>query len=728
MTRPAPGFRFAPASRQASGGLPRLAVGLVILLAAAAQGAPWNPSAATPFPEATRVALEAVVRDARAGGPDEGLSVVVLKGEAAWLQAFGFASVSPRTPATTTTSYRIGSVTKTFTAVAALRLAAEGRLSLDEDVRALVPAFPAKPWPVTPRQLLGHTSGVGWYRGPRDAWTTTPTTTAQALDLFRWRPLVAPPGAQFLYSSFGYVLLGAAIERAAGESYAAHLQRTLWGPLGLAHTGLEASPNTQAERAAGYRLEKGRLVPARPIDLSSRFSSGGLRSTAEDLARWAHALLRGEVVDADTWRAMTTPGVTTGGDVTDYGLGFAVYPVRGRKVLAHSGGVPGATALLLLVPEEDFAVVLLSNLQGQTGLMELAVDLSEVVLDGGSPRRGWYATSRADEVAFDGFRRVLSHGLMRFSDAAPPPGADVGEAFAALDTLFAPWRLELLPGVARAALKDAYHPRSGRVSAVAGAEMARLLASRGHSPGRSRLGGPAAFFVDYARACEGVPCRHLLGPEVVALAERLDAQWRATPPALRTLRREALDGAPGLDDALSALEDLPGHVDLVDDLTHLAWRQRAAGRLDASRATLEASVRLHPTSALAVLAQAESAALDGDALTARLRLGEAAMLGQAPAREAVKSRADVLAVGAPPLAIAALDALVAQAKVVLPPADTTQRPPGLMRAAPDGAAPAGASPAAEGAQPATPAPSPPRRAAVGGAPLQAPRGVPPAGE
>lgn len=654
-------------------------------------GSTWDPTNATTFSEATRAALAAVIREARVGGPDDGLSVAVMRGDAAWLSAFGKASIAPRRDATPSTSYRVGSLTKTFTAVATLRLAQQGRLSLDDDVRTYVPRFPEKPWPVTLRQLLGHTGGVGWYRGPRDAWTTAPTTTAQALDLFKDRPLVFEPGADFLYSSFGYVLLGAAIEKSSGRPYADELEASLWRPLGLSRTGLEASAKTKAQRATGYRLVKGKLVPARRLDLSSRFSSGGLRSTAEDLARWAHALMAGEVVDAATWQAMTTPGVTTAGEVTDYGLGFAAYPVRGRKVVAHAGGVPGAAALLLLVPEERLAVVLLSNLQNQAGgMMELATHLTEVLLDDGLPRRGWYSAERADEVGVDGMARVWSHGLVRLRDPAPPPGASPDEAFQALEALLVPARIAEDPQAARLALKEAYHPRNGRVSAVAGAEMARLLESRGQ---RLRdYGGPrgaAAFFFDYARACAATACPHPLSPQLARWAERLAGEWQRTPRLLLTLRREDFDAAPGLADALAALEGQTSHVDLVEELTRLAWRQRARGQLDASRETLLRSARLHPLSPLAGLALAEGAALDGDAATAVERLREAAALTRPGlARDVVKARAEALQVGATPEGVAALDMLVSQSRAVLPAAGAAAarhlaRDASPTRAAPD---------------------------------------------
>lgn len=638
--------------------------------AAVDAGVLWSPAAASAFPPAVREALADAVREARALSPDTGLSVAVLHAESAWLDAFGAASLKPARKATAATSYRVGSITKTFTAAAVLKLAEEGRLSLDADIRTLVPSYPEKPWPVTVRHLLGHTAGVGWYRGVKDAWTTKPTTTAQALALFKDRPLVHEPGADYVYSSFGYVLLGAAIERVTGTPYAAHLEQSLWGPLGLSRTGLEASRKAARDRAAGYRLAKGQVVPARHLDLSSRFSSGGLRSTAEDLARWAHALLAGDVLAPDTWRAMTTPGVTSAGEVTDYGLGFAAYPVRGRKVVAHAGGVPGAAALLVLIPEEDFAVVLLSNLQNTAaGQMDLAMHLAEVVLDDGVRRRRWYAEVLADEVAFDGMARVWSHGLVRFRDEAPPDAASPADAFAALAALFSPARLAADPAGARTALREAYFARNGRVSAVVGAEMARVLEDRGallHEYGRRR--GAAGFFADYARACAETECAHPLPADLAALAQRLDAAWQGTPPALWT------QSAAGLDEAtrptvLARLEGLSGHVDLVDELTHLAWRQRAAGKVDSSRATLQQSARLHPASPLAVLALAEAAVLDGDGAGATRHLEAALALPRGPAvlsRELVKARAEALQVGAKPPAVAALDAWVKQARALLP--------------------------------------------------------------
>lgn len=676
--------------------------GVLLLLAASDGGVAgqpiWSPATAEAFPTETREAFDAVIREWREGGPDDGLSVAVLEGDRVWLSGYGAANLSPRRAATSRTSYRIGSITKTFTAAEVLRLVEEGRVGLEDDVRTLVPAFPEKPWVVTLRELLGHTAGIGWYRSPRDGWTTRPTSTAQALDLFKDRPLAFEPGSAFLYSSYGYVLLGAAIEASTGQPYATTLERELWKPLGLSRTGPEASAKTQGDRASGYRIKNGRVQPALWLDVSSRFSSGGLRSTAEDLARWAHALMAGDVLQPTSWEAMTTPGVTTDGGVTDYGLGFAVYPVRGREVVVHAGGVPGAAALLVMVPEAHVAVVLLSNLQNRgPAQMDLAVRLSELLLDDGLPRHGWASARHGDEVAMDGFSRLLSHGLMRLRQAHPPSGATLNVAFARLGTLFDEHALEERPEEARLLLKQASTPKGERASAVAGAEMARLLEAHGYAV-FDYLGfrGPAGFFVTYARVCAAVSCAHPLPPHVLALAKRLDAAWLETPVELLGLRREAWDAAPTAGVALEQLERLPGHIDLVDDLTRLAWRQRARGDVEASRRTLAQSARLHPFSPKARLALAEGAALDGEADVAVQHLRDALALRRpGVTAESVKSRAELLQPRATAAGVAALGNLITLAPRLF-----------AERAREDEAGPTQAAPDADAAPP-SPSPTAP---------------------
>ncbi len=600
-----------------------LAFALTLALAAApataAKDAPWSPASAPALPDKTAAMLDAVVDHALAGEPVAGVSAAVLFHGAVWHAARGDAVLPSRglrgaaaaREATARTSYRIASITKTFTAVSVMQLAADNKIDLGAEIQRYVPAYPDKSGPVTVKELLSHTGGVAHYRSMHDAMTTTPLDTAQSIALFAKRPLAAPPGQRFLYSSFGYNLLGAAVEEASGVPFGTYLEEHVLGPLGMTRTGLEALHLKDDDVAAGYRLAGGRIVPAEPLDISSRFASGGMRADVDDLLRYAHALLAGTLVDKEVFARMTTPVVTRDGRQADYGMGFAVYPLHGRRVVAHAGGQPGTSSLLFMLPDDDLIVVLLTNLQGSAPLLtRISSSVAELLVDDGAPFRDLYAADPYDAVAFDGMSRIMSYGLVH-DDASAPPAA-VTRAFAALPALFARTRL---PFEAREALRDAYHPAFGRVSIRVGAEMARVLeAARGAAGVRALAhDSPAAFFHAYVDACAKARCAHPLPPALNKLAARLDAAWKKTPEALRDLRPEAVPGdVAAAERLLKPLSGLPAHPDFVEDLRHLADRRRAAGDAHGAARALALAEELQPRSPWAHLGLAESHVVAGD--------------------------------------------------------------------------------------------------------------------
>jgi CubicO group peptidase (beta-lactamase class C family) len=614
-----------------------IGVGVAVVALALASASPWSPATAPAFPEGARAALDDVIAEARSVGESAGLSVGVLYGERVYRAARGFGEHAPFRSATVSSRYRAASITKTFTAIVAMRLAAAGILDLDADVRRYVPAYRANAPLITVRQLLAHTSGLPHYRSVDDAMTRVPHTTSQSLAIFADRPLVGAPGAGFWYSSFGYNLAGAALEGATGKSFGALLEEQLFAPLGMTRSGLEGGARPPDD-VAGYRIDGARLVRSSRLDISSRFASGGTRTTVDDLLRFARALHGGALVDASTWRTMTTPTITPDGRQADYGLGFALYPLRGRNVVAHAGGQPEASSLLLLVPEERLSIVLLTNLEGQGALLSaLAASIIDVVLDDGARRRELYSADVVDEVVFDGMTRIFTHGLAAHARNEAHSDADVASAFAALPGLFSRARIASAPVASRQALRDAYHPYAGRVSVRVGREMARVLAlgsSAAVGPAAPRARPPrdaAAFFSAYVDAC-GHDCAHPLPGELVADAVRFRDAWRTTPAPLLALRREHV--ADHLL-ALRVLQDRPLHPSFVDDLLHVALRARGAGRIADAQAALELSAELHPRSPLAHIALAEADVLAGDMDRAARRLHGAWAL---PARPLVIER------------------------------------------------------------------------------------------
>ncbi|MDP1823232.1 MAG: serine hydrolase domain-containing protein [Archangium sp.] len=637
---------------------------LALVIAAPLDGG-WSVDAGAPFPPATVAALQRVVLEARSVGPVAGLAIAVLHDDQLWLDTSGAASLTPFRKVTPGTSFRVASITKTFTAAAVMRLVEQGRLELEADVRAQVPEFPAKDGGVvTVQTLLNHTSGIGTYTSPADGRTVTAYSTEQSLGLFKDRPLLAPPGAAFVYSSYGYVLLGALVERVAHRRFGEHLREAFLGPLGLRDTGLEDRRST-APGATGYSMGSRGLVAARALDISSRFSSGGLRSTVGDVITWARAWLDGAVVSETSWRKMTTPAVTTDGFSPDYGLGFAVYPMRGRRVVAHAGGQPGASSILLMVPEERFAVVVLSNVSGRgVAINRLATGLMEVVLDQGVPRRALAARDVADEVRFDAMSRAMSHGLVAARQEPRAAEAEVSAAFAWARELLSDERLAAAPREVEETFRNGYHPKAGRRSLLLGAEVARLLAERrgaavlAEYPRRGAL----AFFADYVAACAGRACPHPLEPAFAAHVVRLNEAWEAIPPALRSLRGEDLMQTRDVAALLAPLEKVTVHPELVDELTRQAARERTAGRAGAARQVLELSARLHPNSAYARLALAEDAAWSGDRPRASLHLAKAFELRPQPfGAEFLKDRSETLRFGASAAVATSVTALFAEA-------------------------------------------------------------------
>jgi CubicO group peptidase (beta-lactamase class C family) len=219
-------------------------------------------------------------------------------------------------------------------AAAAVKLAEAGRLDLDAPVQRYVPTWPARPGPpVTTRLLAGHLGGIRGYRADdfaprRNIDLTVFPTTDSALAIFRADSLVAPPGTAYRYSTFGYTLLGAAVEGAAGEAYPAALERLVLAPLGLTHTGPDRWDAIVPDRTRfyGYAGPDGAPVNEGPVFPSYKWAGGGMLATADDLARFGAAHLRPGFYSAASLRALFTPQRTTGGESTGWGSAGASGP------------------------------------------------------------------------------------------------------------------------------------------------------------------------------------------------------------------------------------------------------------------------------------------------------------------------------------------------------------------------------------------------------------------
>ncbi|MBI5085961.1 MAG: beta-lactamase family protein [Acidobacteria bacterium] len=293
------------------------------------------------------------------------LSVAVGVGDApAWTAAWGFTDLENFVPATPRSMFRIGSIAKTFTAVAALQLAEAGRLDLDAEVQAYVPSFPHKKWPISVRQLLSHLAGIRNYQGDEFNSTRHYRSIEEALAVFAADPLVHQPGSEYLYTTYGVNLAGAAVQSAAGVSYAELVRRNIIEPAGISSMRPDDVFAVIPYRARGYRRRAdGAIENCALLDTSNKLPGGGWEATAHDLVLFARALFNGRLLKPDSLAAMWTPQKLNNGKPTGYGLGWGLYQHQGVLVAEHSGTQPGIKAHLLAVPQRRIAIAVLTNLE-----------------------------------------------------------------------------------------------------------------------------------------------------------------------------------------------------------------------------------------------------------------------------------------------------------------------------------------------------------------------------
>lgn len=266
------------------------------------------------------------------------------------------------------TMFRWASVSKPMTAVAAMQLAQEKKLDLDADVRDYVAEFPEKPWPVTARQLMGHLGGVVHYRNGKVIRSQPEydeehpfASTILALDMFRESPLVAEPGTKYAYTTHGYMLLGAAVERAGRGTFAKQVQTRILKPLGMKACRPDYQWEAIEHRAVGYKKLGANVVRSTNTDVSWKLPGGGYVSTVDDMARFARGLMGEELLPREALDEMWTPMLTSDGASTGYGMGFGVREGVTPLRISHSGAQEKTRTLMQVLPDEGRALVIMTN-------------------------------------------------------------------------------------------------------------------------------------------------------------------------------------------------------------------------------------------------------------------------------------------------------------------------------------------------------------------------------
>jgi CubicO group peptidase (beta-lactamase class C family) len=283
---------------------------------------------------------------------------VAVNGAIVWSEGFGFADLAAKVPVTTTTRFRVGSVSKPLTAVGLALLVEQGRLDLDAPVQKYLPEFPDKGAVITTRMLAGHLSGIRNYRGGEVLSNKPYPDLKSGLKIFADDPLEAPPGTKYGYSSYNWNLIGAVMERAAKQDFLAYMHDRVFQPLGMANTEADRAQAADPRRARFYEEDAaGKFVEAPPVDSSYKWPSGGFLSTAEDLARFGSALVQPGLLKPESRALLFTSQKTSTGKFTHYGVGWFVEPT----VVYHGGDIIGGTAALLVLPQSHIVVAIACN-------------------------------------------------------------------------------------------------------------------------------------------------------------------------------------------------------------------------------------------------------------------------------------------------------------------------------------------------------------------------------
>ena len=288
-------------------------------------------------------------------------AVLVVEGDRILLdRGYGSADLEWNIPNAPDVKFRLGSLTKQFTATLILLLQQDGKLSINDPVRRYLANTP-KAWEkITIAELLEHTSGIPDFTSLKEfgTWRMNPHSVEEELAFFRDKPLEFEPGSRFDYSNSNYEVLGAIIEQVSGKKYAELLRERILDPLKMTHSGLDTDELLLPKRAQGYEPSNSGLIPARSESMSIPWAAGSMYSTTGDLLKWEQGLFGGKVLSADSLKAMTTPGKG------DYGLGIEIHDLGGNRVITHGGAIEGFSTNLSYVPDRRIAVVVLANVIG----------------------------------------------------------------------------------------------------------------------------------------------------------------------------------------------------------------------------------------------------------------------------------------------------------------------------------------------------------------------------
>jgi CubicO group peptidase (beta-lactamase class C family) len=291
-------------------------------------------------------------------GKFTGTVLIAREGKIVFEKGYGFADRNSKVPNSPTTEFRIGSLSKPFTATLILQLQEQGRLNIKDPIRKYIPDYP-KGDSITIENLLNHTSGIKSITSMKEyyeKWMAQPSTLDNTINYFKTEPLNFTPGSRFEYSNSNYILLSRIAEKASGLSFAELLQKSIMQPLKMRQSGLDQNNRASKAKAIGYALTPtDSFAVARYTDMSVLSGAGAIYTSARDLYRWDRAWYGNKLLNDASRKLMFTPAKN------NYGLGWEIEQTNGRTLISHSGSIDGFLSNFMRFPDQDVCIIFLSN-------------------------------------------------------------------------------------------------------------------------------------------------------------------------------------------------------------------------------------------------------------------------------------------------------------------------------------------------------------------------------
>lgn len=312
-----------------------------------------------------------------------GMAISVSKnGNLIWSEGFGYSNIETNKKVNpSVTQFRIASISKSLTAAAVAKLVDDGKLDLDESIYAYVPDFPKKKYDFTLRQVGGHIAGIRHYNGS-EFILNKKMSIVEGLDIFKDSPLKFKPGTEYSYSTYGWNLLSVVVQNTSKTEFNKYINDEIFDSLDMSNTTLDLSDSDMPNRTLFYYETKaGKIVLGPKVSNEHKVAGGGFISTTEDLIKFGNEIISPKILNIASRNELVKEQLLANEKGTGYGIGFGIAKTKnGTPKFSHTGGGIGATAFLLIYPEEEIVIAILTNLSGLP-IRDLGEQLEMVFID-----------------------------------------------------------------------------------------------------------------------------------------------------------------------------------------------------------------------------------------------------------------------------------------------------------------------------------------------------------